>query len=65
MPFAIFIMTISEVCEIGEGWGFYDGNGNESWDLGDTLVIYPGELIQGIDITLEEFQPGTSMLLDK
>jgi hypothetical protein len=51
--------------EIGEGWGYYDGNGNNIWDLGDTLMVYPGELIQGIDITLEEFQPGTSILLDK
>ena len=46
-------------------WGFYDANGNGSWDSGDTLVLHPGELIQGINITLNEYLPGRSMMLGK
>ncbi len=43
----------NEQLDYGEGWGFWDGNGNNQWD--DLLTAEPGNIYQGIDIVLSPF----------
>jgi len=38
--------------QVGEGWGFYDGNSSGSWDTDDIIIVSPGLHPSGIDITL-------------
>jgi hypothetical protein len=44
----------------GDGWGYYDYNGNSQWDTGDLLYISPGDNLLGIDITLLTVTGATS-----
>ena len=41
---------------VGDGWGFYDYNGNSQWDIAgaDVVTVTPGQNLLGIDITLQQ-----------
>lgn len=41
--------------ESGEGWGFYDGNGNAQWDTDDIITLSPGQNLTGINISLQPY----------
>ncbi len=42
--------------DAGDGWGFYDKNGNQGWDTGDLFTIGPGVNVSNVNITLETQQ---------
>lgn len=44
----------NEQLDIGEGLGFWDGNGNNTWD--DVLEAQPGHEYSGINISLSPYQ---------
>ncbi|OGC94696.1 MAG: hypothetical protein A2W25_15880 [candidate division Zixibacteria bacterium RBG_16_53_22] len=48
----------SWIPDSGEGWGFYDANGNGMRDQGDIIIVGPGQVIEGIEITLSPCQAG-------
>jgi hypothetical protein len=43
----------NEQLDFGEGYGFWDGNGNNQWD--DLLTGQPGNIYEGINIVLTTF----------
>jgi len=58
----------NEQVDIGEGLGFWDGNGNGQWD--DVLQAQPGQSYEGINITLTPYQgksakPNTGFIANK
>jgi hypothetical protein len=64
-PRAIKIIAIDDIdtdgywdYDLGDYRGYYDANGDGSWDEGDTLIIYPNQIIEGINITLREVRDG-------
>ena len=44
----------NEQLDIGEGYGYWDGNGNNAWD--DVLEAQPGHEYSGINISLTPYQ---------
>ena len=40
------------IYDSGEGWGFYDPDGDTSWTTADLITLSPGDNLSGINITL-------------
>jgi len=47
----------------GDGWGFYDGNSDGTWN--DIITLSPGQHLTGINIYLETFTSGSPKMRSK